>query len=126
MWVENPPHTMFDIPNVTAWLQAEHIGDRSTAAPTSYTFSGVLTYLHRACYKPATSFFQSPKLHLNISPSGTLFLHGIINLRQQLFVMRSQICCLWNTPTQQILDVLLSKPYWVLKWGQQWIIQVKS
>lgn len=41
---------MVNIPNATAYLLAEHLGDFSTAALTSCTFSSVLMYLRPSSF----------------------------------------------------------------------------
>lgn len=117
MWLHNPLHGMVDIPNATGWLRAVPLNHYSHQHHS--LLSGILPYVRRSCIPllsklPSSSnqFTHTQTFH----PSGTL--RGIMNLHRKLLVLRSQILVVFETPVQQILEVLLPQPKWLLKWGQ--------
>lgn len=120
MSLHNPPHGMVNIPNATGWLRALPLNYCSHQLQS--LLSGILPYVRRSCIPvlsklPSSSnqFTHTQTFH----PSGTL--RGIMNLHRKLLVSRSQILVVFETPVQQVLEVLQPQPQWLLKWGQ-WAI----
>lgn len=123
MSLQNPPHGMVDIPNATRWLRVVPLNHCSHQLQS--LLSGILPYVWRSCIPvlsklPSSSnqFTHTQTFH----PSGAL--RGIMNLHRKLLVSRSQILVVFETPVQQILEVLLPQPQWLLKWGQ-WTITTR-
>lgn len=123
MPLHNPPHGMVDIPNAPGWLRAVPLNHCSHQLHS--LLSDILPYVRRPCIPvlsklPSSSnrFTHTRTFH----PSVTL--RGIMNLYRKLLVSRLQILVVFETPVQQILEVLLPQPQLLLKWGQ-WAITTR-
>lgn len=78
--------TVVNIPNATAWLWEERLGDCSTDTLTGCTFSGVFTCLRRPSLSVLSAFSESSNCLTHIwmvFASETALLRGITNLCQK-------------------------------------------